>query len=162
MTADFEATYLDAYPAVVRSAWAVCHDVGAAEEHAQEAFARAYARWWTLGRSGYAVAWLHRVAINLAIDDVRRRRRRGVMPTHDPAAAAGSPFEDTLLLVDHLARLPRRQREAVCLRILADLSEEETGRVMGISAGSVKVHKHRGLARLRQALSHSQEGVRHG
>lgn len=55
-------------------------------------------------------------------------------------------------LVEGLRRLPRRQREVVALRYLADVSEAETARLLGCSTGTVKTHAHRGLAALRLGL----------
>jgi RNA polymerase sigma factor (sigma-70 family) len=52
-------------------------------------------------------------------------------------------------LVEALCSLPRRQREALALRYLADLPEAEVAAALGVSAGSVKTHLHRGIAQLR-------------
>jgi RNA polymerase sigma factor (sigma-70 family) len=52
-------------------------------------------------------------------------------------------------LVAALRRLPTRQREAVVLRYLADMSEADVGLALGIRQGTVKTHLHRGLAALR-------------
>ena len=59
-----------------------------------------------------------------------------------------------LALADALRRLPKRQREAIALRYLSDLSEADTAAALGIAPGSVKVHVHRGLASLRDQLGH--------
>lgn len=48
-----------------------------------------------------------------------------------------------------LSRLPETQRELLVLRVVAGLSAEETGNVLGMSAGAVRVAQHRALARLR-------------
>jgi len=48
-----------------------------------------------------------------------------------------------------LARLPERLRELLILRVVTGLSAEETGSVLGMSAGAVRVAQHRALARLR-------------
>lgn len=48
-----------------------------------------------------------------------------------------------------LARLPHHQRELLTLRVVAGLSAEEAGNVLGMSAGAVRVAQHRALARLR-------------
>ena len=100
------------------------------------------------------------MAINLAIDDVRRRGRHSQAPVPD-LAASDVPSEDAITLVEQLSRLPRRQREAVTLRVIDDLPEAEVASLMGVSTGSVKVHKKRGLDRLRVLLGHEQ-GARHG
>jgi len=49
-----------------------------------------------------------------------------------------------------LARLPAHLRQLVILRVVTGLSAEETGNVLGMSAGAVRVAQHRALARLRQ------------
>ena len=59
-----------------------------------------------------------------------------------------------------LRSLPRRQREAVALRYLADLPEAAVAAHLGCSVGAVKQHTHRGLAALRRAAgrpAHDQE-----
>jgi RNA polymerase sigma-70 factor (ECF subfamily) len=48
-----------------------------------------------------------------------------------------------------LARLPAHLRELVILRVVTGLSAEETGNVLGMSPGAVRVAQHRALARLR-------------
>lgn len=51
-----------------------------------------------------------------------------------------------------LRRLPARQHEAVTLRYYLDLPESEIAAAMGVSAGSVKTHLHRGLSSLARLL----------
>ena len=48
-----------------------------------------------------------------------------------------------------LSLLPDNQRELLTLRVVAGLSAQETGNVLGMSAGAVRVAQHRALARLR-------------
>lgn len=96
------------------------------------------------GRLGAAVA------SNLAIDHVRRRRA-------EPAEVAPAVHEEDavtlrLALAACLRALPRRQREAVALHYLAGLTDAEVGQALGISAGSVKTHIHRGMAALRKVV----------
>jgi RNA polymerase sigma-70 factor (ECF subfamily) len=52
-----------------------------------------------------------------------------------------------------LGLLPEDQRELLLLRVAAGLSAEETGAVLGMSAGAVRVAQHRALARLREVAS---------
>jgi RNA polymerase sigma-70 factor (sigma-E family) len=152
----FEDAYRRHYQAVVRSAWAICRDSHRAEELTQEAFARAYRRWRKLVDGGYAVPWLHRVVMNLALSDVRRRRRGRELETVAHAGAvmfAAQPGGgDPDWVVQTLRRLPRRQREAVFLRIVADLPVDQVATLMSCSPGSVKTHTKRGLDRLRDLL----------
>jgi len=153
---DFE----DRFDALAAVAYRVAHrllgDREDAEDVAQEALARAYARWPSV--AGHAEAWVARVATNLAIGRYRTRRRRGVdLPPSGReghgAGAADALAIDRLGLVDALRRLPRRQREVLVLRYLADLTEQDVADALGTSVGTVKQHAHRATTRLRVELA---------
>lgn len=49
-----------------------------------------------------------------------------------------------------LSELPEQQRRLLVMRVIAGLSADETGHVLGMSAGAVRVAQHRALARLRK------------
>ena len=120
-----------------------------ARDIAQEAMARAYASWPKVRDK--ASGWVARVTTNLALDQLRRRTRvapAAVAPTPDTAALAA----DRADLVSALRGLPRRQRDVVVLRYLADLPEADVASALGCSVGSVKQHAHRGLTALRASL----------
>lgn len=101
--------------------------------------------------------WVMRVATNLAIDIVRRRR---FTCTTTAEGKAGVVDSDTrIALRELLHRLPRRQRDVLALRYLADLPEAEIASVLGISRGAVKRHASRGIAQLRWRMNDSERGV---
>ena len=81
--------------------------------------------------------------------------RRAKRPLPTPVAAEVDPAEAAvtrIALAQALRRLPRRQRDVVVLRYLADLSEADVAASLGVSAGSVKQHAHRAVDALRRAL----------
>jgi RNA polymerase sigma-70 factor (sigma-E family) len=124
-----------------------------AQDLTQEALARAYARWSRVGP--YDEAWITRVATNLALGVVRaqqRAARRRPDPS-SPAAEPGAVVAQRRQLVELLQALPKRQREVVALRYLADLSEAEVAAALGCSVGTVKQHASRGLASMRATLA---------
>jgi RNA polymerase sigma-70 factor, ECF subfamily len=143
----FVAAFPRLYPRARRVAYRVVGEVATAEDVAAEALARAYAHWERIEGLPWVDAWVLRVTANLALDVARRRR-----PLVDPPAPVESEdaIATRLAMVAALDRLPRRQREAVALYYLAGLSEEEVGRALGIAAGTVKSHLHRGLSALRR------------
>ncbi len=115
----------------------------------------------------------YRILDNGITDWYRRRAVRGtVMSLYqgaddsqrpDPVAAAPDPAEpgpesragadEALGMLDAaIGRLPERQRQAFLLRMLEDLSTEQTATAMGCSAGSVKTHYFRALKTLREEL----------
>ena len=127
-----------------------------AEDVAVEALGRAYAHWPRLRQSPWRRAWVLRVATNLVIADARRYRRAPNQPIVAEDASDALAVREALVAA--LKKLPRRQREAVALRYLGDLSEQETATAMGVSAGSVKTHLSRGLSALRATLGSEVEG----
>jgi RNA polymerase sigma-70 factor (ECF subfamily) len=106
-------------------------------------------------------SWLYTIAQNTAIDDARRRRRRvSEVPLAERIDAPGGDVEgDAIARLAHervhtlLATLSPDQRDVLVLRIVADLTVEETGAVLGKSYEAVKALQRRGLASLRRALS---------
>lgn len=149
----FQEAFDDLYARAYGVAFQLLGVRSEAEDVAQESLARAFVRWRTV--RGHAEAWVVRVAGNQAIDVWRRRRR--VTDTEAPEVATPGPDVQRVDLHRALAGLSKRQREVVVLRYVADLPEAEVARVIGCSAGSVKVHASRGLAALRATIGTSQE-----
>jgi RNA polymerase sigma factor (sigma-70 family) len=141
-----------AYPALFRRAYCAAFrflgERTEAEEVAQEALTRALVRWRRVEE--YAEPWVVRVATNLAIDAVRRKARLQEEVTE--RVTVDAYVEERVDLVHALSRLPRRQREVVVLRFLADFSEATVATTLGLSAGTVKSHSARGLEALRRTL----------
>jgi RNA polymerase sigma factor (sigma-70 family) len=147
----FERRFDALFRTAIRPAHRILRHPQAAEDVAAEVLARVYVDWSRLGAQPWLDAWITRVATNLAIDQVRRSKRR--LPT--VRVTAGGEVEVRLDLADAVARLPRRQREAIALRYFGDLAENDVAALLGISVGSVKTHIHRGMAALRNDLGDS-------
>jgi RNA polymerase sigma factor (sigma-70 family) len=96
--------------------------------------------------------WVVRVSSNLAIDRWRRHRRARTYESK-PAPAATDPDPERVDLYRALDALPRRQRDVVVLRYLADMSEDDVARAIGCSVGTVKSNAARGRAALRAVLT---------
>ncbi len=150
--------------ALLRSAYLLTTDRHAAEDLLQDVLERLYVKWRRI--KGSPEAYARRILTNQAINGWRRRSRRvretplyedAEMASIDAAgsAGAGDPAEVVTArrtVLGALRGLPSRQRAAVVLRYLDDLSEADTARTMGCSVGAVKSHTHRGLAQLRTVL----------
>jgi RNA polymerase sigma-70 factor (sigma-E family) len=150
----FDDEFRDLAAIAYRVAYRITGDRSTAEDIAQESLARAYIRWSRI--SDYRQAWVARVAGNLAIDQLRRRR---------PAVPASTDRDAEVLLIERLdlqralLTLPRRQRDAIVLRYVADLSEADVARLLGCAPGTVKSHLNRGTARLRLILNDQPGGL---
>lgn len=147
----FEGFFEAEYARLVRALYLVTGDPAEAEELAQEAMVRVYARWDTVGLIDSPTGYLYRTALNLHRSRVRRlkvRARRLVSPAPavDPAVAAEVRDE----LGRALASLPDGQREALVLVEWLGMDAEEAGRALGIQAGAVRVRLSRARAALRE------------
>lgn len=162
MTADDRApTFDDTFPALFRHAFVVAlrilGDRGDAEDVAIEAVARAHLHWRHIAERPYA--WLTKVSANLAVDELRRRKRRpptSVEPAADGAAAPEVGHDEQLDLQRILSTLPRRQREVLVLHYFDDLTHDAIAQTLQTTAGTVKQHQSRGLAALRRALGRDE------
>jgi RNA polymerase sigma factor (sigma-70 family) len=116
----------------------------------QEALLRAWRRRATFDpERGTPRGWL----VGILLDQARRhrlRRPRSVPPIDETGAAA--PGADRIDIERAVARLPRRQREAITLHYLADLSVAEVAALLGIAESSVKSHLGAARAALRERL----------
>ena len=97
--------------------------------------------------------WLFAIAARKAID-AHRRAARAPAPLEDAdrfaSEADPSGFESGIWV--RVRALPDKQRQAVGLRFLADLSHGEIGEAMGISEEASRRNVHEGLRRLRREL----------
>ena len=139
--AEVDTGFDDLFPELFRSAYRVAFRLTGSREDAadcaQEACARACADWAKLSGRGSPLPWVVRVSSNLAIDRWRKARRaRAHGPS--PAVPAFDPDPARLDLYRALDALPRRQREVIVLRHLADMSEADVAETLGCSIGTVK------------------------
>lgn len=124
-----------------------------AEDLAQDAMARAFV---TIGQMGQAPenprAWLFRVASNLWIDQVRRRRdERPIDDARDAGGDARDPKASREAAGTLLAQLPPQERAAVVLKDVFDFSLEEVAESLSTTTGAVKAALHRARGKLGEA-----------
>jgi len=142
---------------VYRIACAILGDDDDAEDATQEALVRMLRGLRGFDQRRDFRAWLRRIAVNCAID-VLRRRPDGAEGLREETAAS-NPAGDAQAHGLHravrcgLARLPERQRVALSLFALGELDLRATAEAMGCAEGTVKSHVHRGRATLREMLS---------
>lgn len=160
----FDAFFRNEQPQLVALALALCGDHDLARDLAQEALVRAYRAWPSVGTFARPGAWTRRVLINLASDTQRRRRTevrllealRGAVKTEEQPTSDenwNSPFWSAV------RALPERQRAAVVLRYVVDLSIAETAAILRVAPGTVKAS----LWKARTALApHASAARREG
>lgn len=140
---------------LVRCAFLIVGDAGAAQDVVQIALAKVARRWASVVAKGDPLPYVRSAVVRTAIS-WRRRRWHGEVPSAALPEHAGA---DATSVVDNrdrlrraLADLPRRQRAAVVLRHYFDLDEAATAAALGCSIGTVKSQTAKGLARLRTSI----------
>lgn len=149
---DFEDFVAARYTALLRTAYLLTGHRADAEDLLQTTLARCVPAWHRI--AGDPEPYVRKVLVRENATRWRRRRWREVATEHIPdvAVATGPDAGDRALLRQALGHLPPRQRTAVVLRHVEDLSEREVATIMGCSVGTVKSQTSAGLARLRTLL----------
>lgn len=130
----------------------------AAERLTQDAFVRAWQRLGSFrGESAFS-SWLHRLAVNVVLEDNRRERRRTarIAIVRDPEVIAGEatrPDELRLDLERAIASLPAGARTILVLHDIEGYKHEEIGAMLGIAVGTAKAQLHRARRLLREMMN---------
>ncbi|MCN0176841.1 SigE family RNA polymerase sigma factor [Salinispora arenicola] len=130
-------------------------DRAAAEDLAQETLIRVGLAWPRLRADGNPVGYAQRTMTNLFLNQRRRRRPVPIctipeIAREDTALAA---VDSTATVRRILASLPPKQRAVIALRYVADLSDDEIGRLLDCAPATVRSQLSRGLSRLRATLT---------
>jgi RNA polymerase sigma-70 factor (ECF subfamily) len=130
-----------------------------AEELTQEAFVRAWQKLGSFRFESAFTTWLHRLAVNVALMDLRSRDPEDTVGDEALEAAADPhlPFcaGERADLEQAVAKLPPRARAVLVLHDIEGWKHEEIGRELGMAVGSSKAHLHRARALLRRLLGES-------
>jgi RNA polymerase sigma-70 factor (ECF subfamily) len=148
------------------------HDFDMSADLAQEAFIRVYRNANRYQGQYQFSTWLYRIATNLAIDEMRRRERKGRVFYHNvmnwiqgedetyvlpdlrqSPEKALSQTEQLSRLQGAMDSLPAKYRLAFVLKEAQEFSYEETSRILNVSLGTVKSRVHRAKMLLREKLT---------
>lgn len=157
MSGTFEDFFKRNYREVERRVCTAGASPDVASEATQEAFTRAYQRWWRLSRYQNPAAWVQKVALNHRIDIERRQRRQSELVTAFVVESGDNEPHDHRVdtAVD---ALPPQQQAAVRAFYNEGLSTEEAAAEMGITSGAVRFHLTQARRNLRPLLSRSTAG----
>jgi len=144
---------------VVRFCGRFVGNAARAEELAQETFVRAWQSIKDFRAEAALSTWLHRMAVNTALMDLRSRRSGEDREVDDEGLAdrAGGACTGDLRLDLQAAinQLPPRARAVLVLFDLEGWTHEEIGEALGMAVGSSKAQLHRARQLLRQRLEMS-------
>lgn len=150
---EFEGFFAANRERLFRALWLVARDRHEAEEVAQDAFLKVWERWDRVAGMVDPEGYLYRTAFNLH----RNRRRRSLLalrrlvratPPPDPTDAV----DDRDQVVRALGTLTPRQRSALVLTDLVELTSEEAARALGVRPSTVRVLAARARTTLREEI----------
>jgi RNA polymerase sigma-70 factor, ECF subfamily len=141
-TADFERLYRNTYRRILGTLITLVRDRPTAEDCAQETYERAYRAWAGWKPDAPVEAWLHRIAINVAISDRRHQRLRQAGELvrrlgRPPAGPDPSTVAEHSDLIRAIKKLPTKQAAALVLRHFHGYSNREIASVIGVPEQTV-------------------------
>lgn len=150
----FDTVVVDHHRELARFAYRLCGDRAQAEDVVAEAYARVWPR-WRRGRVESLVPYLMRTIANEVYGHSRRRsilQRKAPPLSPEVQGSFEGQVDDRASLWSALGLLPSQQRVVVVLRVVEDLSEEQTAEMLGVARGTVKSRLSRGLTELRSVM----------
>jgi RNA polymerase sigma factor (sigma-70 family) len=157
-----ERAYGDLYQKTVPRIYALCLRMCGDGQHAEELTQDVFVKAWSglsrfRGDSRFST-WLHRVAVNVVLEDRRTMARRGKrevltdsMERYDKAAVEAMPGT-RVDLERAIASLPDGAREVLLLRDVQGYKYREVASMLGVAVGTVKAQVHRARKMVQQRL----------
>ena len=116
----------------------------------QDVFLVAFTRLKGLREPAAFGGWLATIARNRATDHLRRSHELVELPDEMPG---GDPIEaETFAVLEAVKQLPEAYRDTLLMRLVEGMTGAEISERSGLTAGSVRVNLHRGMALLREKL----------
>ena len=157
-----QTAFRDLYQQLAGRVYALClrltGDAGAAEERTQDVFVRAWDKLRSFRGDSLFSSWLHRLAVNVVMNERRTtiRREQRVTPVAAPEVLERGRREPTeglsIDLERAIAALPEGAREVFVLYDIEGYSHAEIGEMTGIAEGTSKAQLFRARQLLREKL----------
>ena len=145
-------------PDALRLAYLLTGERELAQDLVQDAFIRLFGRYRDLRDSDHFEAYLRKTIVNLAKDQHRKlSRERAHLSRQNTSEPAVDPVGPNENIRRALMQLPERQRAAIALRYLEDLSEQQTAEVLNTSVAAAKSLAQRGALALQKHLGGTDE-----
>ncbi|MGE5828648.1 MAG: SigE family RNA polymerase sigma factor [Micromonosporaceae bacterium] len=156
---DFTEFYAAFFQPLTAQLYAHTGNLAEAQDVVQEAFCRAFQRWRRVSKYDDPAAWVRRVAWNLATSRWRRMRTAVTFARQHRDEPVAGPEPDRVAVIAAIARLPERQRRAVVLRHVADLTVPAIAAELDVAEGTVKSWLSRAQVVLAQHLTDAEAEV---
>ncbi|HEX3813250.1 MAG TPA: SigE family RNA polymerase sigma factor [Mycobacteriales bacterium] len=125
-----------------------------AQDIVQDVLIRVHSRWRQVESYDHPENYVRKAIVNAYVSWRRQWSVRNLVPFGSPPdrAAPEPPGSEPSELWRRMSRLPRRQRAVVVLRYYEGFSDTEIAELLGCSAGTVRSHMSKALAKLRADL----------
>ena len=149
----YAAFFRREYPRMVALAAAISGSRATAEDLAQDAMIRAHRHWDRVSAYDRPGAWVRRVTVNISLSARKRTSAelRRMLRIAEPSTLPEPDVADDRVW-RAVGELPGKQRAAIALHYLDDLSTPEIAAILQIAESTVRVHIHRGRRALAAAL----------
>ncbi len=155
----FEGVYRKTSPRIYALCLRMTADPDEAAERVQDVFVRAWERLDSFRGESRFTTWLHRLAVNLVLQERRSKGRRRARELAEPdleryGRSAIQAMPGTRIDLERaIAGLPPRAREALVLRDVQGYRYEEIATLTGVSLGTVKAQIHRARGMVKEAMN---------
>lgn len=154
----FEAVYRACLGRVYALCVRLTADKGAAETLTQDAFVHAWQKLGSFRGDAAFTTWLHRLTVNLVLQDrrsaMRRRERERIDGERKPTSTTPHRAVDAGVDLERaIAELPERARMVLVLHDIEGYRHQEIAELMNTSEGTCKAQLHRARKMLRKALA---------
>ncbi|MBL0175400.1 MAG: sigma-70 family RNA polymerase sigma factor [Ignavibacteria bacterium] len=133
---------------------------------AQDVFVRAFENIGSFRGEAQVFTWLYRIAMNLSLNHIRRKKLRGFFrlddfidtiaedPARDPLARLEKD-ETTALIEKAAAALPLKQRQVFMMRYYEELPYEEIAAILRTTVGGLKANYFHAIRKIEDSLQHA-------
>jgi RNA polymerase sigma-70 factor (ECF subfamily) len=160
------------YPRVYRTIYGILGDATDAQEVTQSVWIKAWQKRTHYNFKSAYTTWLHRIAVNTALDELRRRRRywtrfKDLLSNDQPTkespntpTAESDPAQNLLKIEDYeslhlaIAKLPEAQRTVLVLKEFENYTYEQIAATLGCKIGTVMSRLHHARTKLNTLLTH--------
>lgn len=153
-----ELLYEQLMPGAIQLAYVLCGDKATAEDAAQDAFVKVFARASAHNNITHHRAYLHKAVVRQVSNNRRAwqrwRQRTEAHQRSSPTSAYDPDISQKVDLRAAVSALPHKQRTVIALTYLFDHNDATIHTITGWSPGSIRVTRSRALQQLRKAFQH--------
>jgi RNA polymerase sigma-70 factor (ECF subfamily) len=138
-----------------------------ADDITQNVFIKAYQSLWSFKGDSSFYTWIYRIAINLSLNEIRRKKIRKTFSIdeeiHQISSTDDLPLEKlereelTQRIREAIERLPEKQKKVFLLRYYEELPYDEIARILHTSIGGLKANYFHAVKKIGEYLKNERK-----